>query len=330
VEEQVLRLGRRGPRLRPFSLIMGAGHRGHSRRLQRAMTDFGAEESFARASLRLQEHYGIALHPEAIRQVTLLHSKAIAAITPAVATPASELITQMDGSLIPVVQPSRQGDRRKGKTLLWREVRVCCAQAAGKVEPVYGATLGTLESCSWLWEQTARWAGLQEKTYVHGVGDGAPWILEKFQENFDRQGKYLLDFFHVSEYLAQAARAMVGEKKAGGWLRRQQGRLLNNQVVKVLRSLNTRLEPDNRDKEKTPVRNAHRYIQARQAHMDYEGARRRNLPVGSGQIESAHRHLVQQRLKLAGSWWKETNAQLILNLRAARANHCWHSYWLQN
>ena len=38
-------------------------------------------------------------------------------------------------------------------------------------------------------------------------------------------------------------------------------------------------------------------------------ARERKLPIGSGEIESAHRHLVQKRLKLAGAWWKETNAQ---------------------
>jgi len=305
-------------------------HRGYSRRLQRAMTDFGAEESFARASRRLKEHYGISVGSEVFRQVTLIHGRAIAGVAPATAAPARELVTQMDGSLIPVVQPSRQGDRRQGKTLLWREVRVCCAQAAGKADRIYGATLGTLESCSMLWEQTARYAGLHQKTYVHGVGDGAPWILEKFKENFQGQGKYLLDFFHVSEYLAQAARAWGGERTSSKWLRRQQGRLLNNQVSKVLRSLSTRLEPENGDKERTPVRNAYRYIQERKAQMDYEGARRKNRPIGSGQVESAHRHLVQKRLKIAGAWWKETNAQLLLNLRVARANHCWNAYWSKN
>jgi hypothetical protein len=293
------------------------------------MTDFGAEESFKRATQRLKEHYGISVNSEAIRLQTFRHGRAIAAIEPKANPAAKELVTEMDGSLIPVVQPAKTGDKRKGKTLAWREVRVCCARAVGKDSRLYGATLGSLESCSLLWAQTARHAGLQPKTHVHAVGDGAPWILEKFKENFEEQGQYLLDFYHVSEYLAKAARAIVGEKKALGWVRRQQGRLLNNQLTKVLRSLSTHLEKPT-DQQETPVRDAYRYVDQRRAHLDYQGARQRKLPIGSGEIESAHRHLIQKRLKLSGSWWKETNAQALITLRTARANLCWETYWNKN
>jgi hypothetical protein len=328
VEEEVLRLGRRGLRLRPFYQLTGIQHRDYSNRLQRVMTDFGAEDSFQRATARLKEHYGLAVNPEAIGQQTLHHGKAIGAMVPLPHPAAKELVTEMDGSLIPVVQPAKSGDRRKNKTLVWREVRVCCARAVGKDRPVYGATLGTLESCSLLWEQTARSAGFNPKTYVHGVGDGAPWILEKFKENFAEQGQYLLDFYHVSEYLAGAARVIAGEKKALSWVRRQQGRLLNNQASKVLRSLSRQLEPESQAE--TPVRDAYRYIDQRRANLDYRNAREKKLPIGSGEIESAHRHLIQKRLKLSGSWWKETNAQAVITLRTARANQCWETYWSEN
>lgn len=325
----MLRLGRRGRRLRPFCQGLDVGHRSYSLKLQRAMTDFGAEESFLRAAQRLEEHYGIRINSEAIRQQTFHHGKAIAAIEPKAAGAAKTIVTQMDGSLIPVVQPAKSGDQRKGKTLAWREVRVCCARAVGQERRFYGATLGSLESCSLLWEQTARYAGLNAKTHVHGVGDGAPWILEKFQENFAPQGEYLLDFYHVSEYLAAAAKVVVGEKKARGWLRRQQGRLLNHQVTKVLRSLRPHLEPET-GPQATPVRDAHRYLDQRKSHLDYQSARHRQLPIGSGEIESTHRHLIQKRLKLSGAWWKETNAQALITLRTARANHCWNTYWTKN
>jgi hypothetical protein len=293
------------------------------------MSDFGAEESFQGAAQRLQEHYGITINAEAIRQQTLHHGKAIAAVEPKPGLAAKQVVTQMDGSLIPVVQPAKTGDKRKGKTLVWREVRVCCARSVGKESRFYGATLGTLESASTLWEQTARYAGLDSKTHVHGVGDGAPWILERFNENFEQQGEYLLDFYHVSEYLGAAAKVIAGEKKALGWVRRQQSRLLNNQWTKVLRSLGDRLEPENSAQE-TPVRDAHRYLDQRKENLDYQGARKRNLPIGSGEIESAHRHLIQKRLKLSGSWWKETNAQALITLRTARANQCWETYWTKN
>lgn len=328
MEEEVLRLGRRGLRLRPFYQLTGIQHRDYSHRLQRVMTDFGAEDSFQRATARLKEHYGLEVNPEAIRQQTLHHGKAIGAIVPVSHRAAKELVTEMDGSLIPVVQPAKSGDRRKNKTLVWREVRVCCARAVGQDSPIYGATLGTLASCSLLWAQTARSAGFNPRTYVHGVGDGAPWILEKFKENFAEQGQYLLDFYHVSEYLAGAARVIAGEKKALAWVRRQQDRLLNNQVSKVLRSLSQHLESEN--PAETPVRDAYRYIDQRRANLDYRSAREKKLPIGSGEIESAHRHLIQKRLKLSGSWWKETNAQAVITLRTARANQCWETYWSKN
>lgn len=306
--------------------------RGYSKRLERALTDFGAEESFGRASQRVEEHYGIKVCSTAVRRSTYLHAKHIEAVAQQVQWPeAKALVTQMDGSLIPVVQRCKQApDARKAKTLLWREVRLCCARPLGRSQRMYGASLGSLESTSWMWMETARRAGLRDQTHVHGLGDGAPWILEKFKENFERQGSFLLDFYHVSEYLAQAALPLAGEKKARSWLRRQQGRLLNNSWRKVLRALEGSLEPVGIPSESAPVRNAHRYIQERSAHLDYASARRDGYPIGSGEIESAHRHVIQKRLKLAGCWWKETNAQTLLNLRTARANNCWNEYWTKN
>ena len=332
VIEQTLRQSRRGLRIRPLCQALGLKQRGYSKLLQRALTDFGAEESFGRAAARIKEHYRIDVCSAVIRRTTLRHGKAIVAVAQKIQAPAAKaIITQMDGSLIPVVQRrANAGDGRKHKTLLWREVRLCCARAQGQVNRVYGATLGTLESASWLWQETARKAGLSDQTYVHGVGDGAPWIVEKFNENFERQGNYLLDFYHLSEYLAAAGPAIVGQKKSRDWLRRQQGRLLNNQWGKVLRALERHQEPPSVRAEAAPVRSAYRYIDQRQEQLDFAGARQRAYPIGSGEIESAHRHVIQKRLKLPGSWWKETNAQVLLSLRTARSNNCWHTYWSQN
>ena len=68
-------------------------------------------------------------------------------------------------------------------------------------------------------------------------------------------------------------------------------------------------------------------MSARWEQLDYAGARAAGLPIGSGEIESGHRHVIQQRLKLAGCWWKEPNAEAMLGLRAARANQLWNAYW---
>jgi hypothetical protein len=315
--------------VRPFCLKAQVEPDGYSRALQRALSDFGAEESFGRAAARVKEHYGIEISSSAIRRITYQHARKIQRIEPAKPTQAARiLITQLDGSMIPLVKAGQNGDRRVGKTLLWSEARLCCGRAEDQVRRVYGATLGSLETVSLLWRQTAQCCGLSQKTFVHGIGDGAPWIVEKFNDNFGSQGKYLIDFYHVTEYLAAAALKIAGPKKAARWLEKQKARLMTGQARKILRTL----EPHREElgATETPVEDASRYLRQRMEHLHYPQARKANLPIGSGEVESAHRHVIQHRLKLAGAWWKETNAQAMLGLRVARANDCWNAYWSSN
>lgn len=300
--------------------------RGTSRRLQRALVDFGAEESFARAAVRVREHYGVEVATGRLRRHTLAHGARLSAVAPPPPkTTAAVLVTQLDGSLIPIVEPGvTGGDRRQGKHLHWREARLCLARESRAVTARYGATLGSVGVAGELWRQTAHAAGLGSHTHVHGVGDGAEWITTQFGEQFGPQGSYLLDFWHVSEYLGAAAQA-IAPRRAEAWRRRQQGRLLKNQVAAVLRALGPHLEPERQTD--APVRAAHRYLSGRRDQLDYAGAREAGLPIGSGEIESGHRHVIQQRLKRAGSWWREPNAEAMLGLRVARANQQWDIYW---
>ena len=87
------------------------------------------------------------------------------------------------------------------------------------------------------------------------------------------------------------------------------------------------LEPPQAPDEDAPVRRCYRYLSQRQDQLDYEAAIRQGLPIGSGEIESAHRYLIQKRLKLPGSWWLAANAENMLALRVNRANGEWQGYW---
>lgn len=271
---------------------------------------------------------GLTRPSSAARRWTLHHGKAIGAMAersqpqPA----AARVIAQMDGSMVPIVQTrSGAGDARKGKTLCWREARLCLARPEGSKSPIYGATLGTVEVAGWLWKETARLAGATSTTRVHGLGDGAPWILAKFQSHFGQQGAYLVDFFHTSEYLAAAAPTAARPGQHIQWRRGQQARLLDHRVPSVLRALEKHLEAPGQ--EEAPVRAAYQYLQERRPLLDYAGALQSKLPIGSGEIESGHRHVIQSRLKISGGWWTERNMETMLTLRAARANRWWQAYW---
>lgn len=326
MEEEQWRLGRRGKVLRPFCVGAGVEPRGSSRRLQRAMVDFGAERSFARAAQSMRQHYGLDVSVGRVRHHSLRHGAQLGALTvPSPKDCAGTVVTQLDGSMIPIVEVCEQSpDQRKGKELFWREVRVCLAREKDSATAVYGATLGSVGVAGELWRQTAQAAGVGPHTRVHGVGDGADWITTQFHEQFGAQGSYLLDLWHVSEYLAGAA-TVIQPKKAEQWRHRQQGRLLENKSSQVLRALASQVEPQ--DQKEAPVRTAYRYLSERIDQLDYAGARAAGLPIGSGEVEGAHRHVIQERLKLTGCWWKQPNAEAMLGLRVARANCLWNSYW---
>jgi len=96
----------------------------------------------------------------------------------------------------------------------------------------------------------------------------------------------------------------------------------------VLKALRPYREPDSIPDKLAPVRSAYRYIHNRLEQLDYKGAIAAELPIGSGEIESAHRYVIQQRLKRSGSWWSVENAWAMLALRVLRANQDWQSYWV--
>ncbi len=63
--------------------------------------------------------------------------------------------------------------------------------------------------------------------------------------------------------------------------------------------------------------------------VDYAGALAAGLPIGSGEVEGGHRHVLQKQLKIAGAWWLERNAEYMLQLRTVRANGDWDKYWTE-
>ena len=91
-------------------------------------------------------------------------------------------------------------------------------------------------------------------------------------------------------------------------------------------ALGAALEPVTVSDADAPVRACHRYLSNRLGHLDYQGALAKGLPIGSGEIESGHRYVVQQCLKRPGAWWILDNAEAMLALRITRANGQWSAY----
>ncbi len=325
-------------RLRPFAASAGVRARGCSRLLQRAVTDLGADLPYVKVMDKLVEHYGLVLGESTIRAITLTHAREIhrrsggfaQGLPEPVAAEGLNFIAEIDGTMVPTVRSEPGGgDRRKAKTVQWQEAKVSLAHVQDSKQMVYGATLlGDVDTAGRQLRACAKRAGFGKGHRVHGVGDGAPWIAAQVKQRFGSQGSYLLDFYHVCEYLGEAAKAIEPQPAAQqAWLKVQTQRLKDHRPDALLQTLHEHLEPAHTDDDQAPVRRCHRYLSQRLDQLDYKDAIDKGLPIGSGEIESAHRYIVQKRLKLPGAWWLAANAEHMLALRVNRANGEWQDYW---
>lgn len=285
---------------------------------------------------KLVEHYGIVLGESTIRRITIGHAQQIfetgkkVLAWPTQPGGSAVVIVEMDGGMVPIVEPdTTTPDQRKGKKLQWKEAKICLAHPQGSKTLAYGGTLqgDVVTAGQQLFDCAAR-AGFGTCSHIHAVGDGAPWIADQVEDQFGAQGSYLLDFFHVCDYLSAAAKTIVtdpAEQKT--WMDEQKNRLKTQRTNELLQTLQEHLEAPEVEDDNAPVRQCQRYLSHRHEQLDYQSALVRDLPIGSGEIESAHRYIVQQRLKRPGAWWRAANAEHMLALRLNRANRQWDGYW---
>ncbi len=227
----------------------------------------------------------------------------------------------IDGTMIPGL-PDPQQHR-----LNWHEVKLATLFDPRGIEPtVYVAGRENAESFGIrLWNQL-QMRHLDASRFRLILGDGAPWIWNLVGMHLPGVPQ-LLDFYHAAEHLYQTAQALWPKKTAHSWCQRRLDQLLENRqenFFAALKLLARRHQTE--DPEVSPERLLH-YFQDNQERLNYQWATNHHLPIGSGVVESAARHIVQQRLKQSGMRWSDCGAQAILNLRTLHRNGQFEQHW---
>lgn len=152
--------------------------------------------------------------------------------------------------------------------------------------------------------------------------DGAIWIKDFFQ-SFYPKATQILDIYHVKEHIAEFATLAVDKKQRQQWLEIQYQKLVDSQSDELIEAVKKcQLTTQ---KAKKSQQNLLNYLKNNQFRMDYKKYRQKGWLIGSGPIESAHRTVIQQRMKLSGQRWKMKKAQNMLNLRACWLSGQWNS-----
>jgi hypothetical protein len=219
---------------------------------------------------------------------------------------------------------------RHGFAAPWREPRVLVIDILnehGQPDrlrlPLYDVLIGDAEAIWALVIGYVRLLGAAYADVVEFIADGAEWIwkrVERLRTLAEIPAAKLvevLDFYHASQYLSETlATCHTMPKAQRHALYKRLRHALRHQpdgvevVQEALRALTTTYRSK-------AIPRALRYVEAHAHRMRYVTLEARQLSIGSGQVESAVRRVINLRFKAPGSFWTETTVSGLMHLRAA-------------
>lgn len=219
---------------------------------------------------------------------------------------------------------------RHGFAAPWREPRVLVIDildAQGQPDrlrlPLYDVLIGDAEAVWALLIGSLRLLGAAYADVVECIADGAEWIWKRVErlrtlaESPAAKLVEVLDFYHASQYLSETlatCRTMPKAQRHALYKRLRHALRHQPDGVEVVQEALRALATTHRGK---AIPRALGYIETHAHRMRYVTLERRQLPIGSGQVESAVRRVVNLRFKAPGSLWRETTVSGLMHLRAA-------------
>jgi hypothetical protein len=182
----------------------------------------------------------------------------------------------------------------------------------------YVAHLGSSKDFTLTMDNVLESFGELDKRLIF-ISDGATWIKNWIEDAFPK-AITILDYYHACEHLHQFSSSFFTDKATEQkWTTRQKELLLKSQVLKVVKNIKTLAGANNEKAEQLIA-----YYQTNKDRMDYQHYKQIGCGIiGSGAIESAHRTVIQKRMKLSGQRWSKKGAQNMLNLRVVNKNQQW-------
>ena len=234
----------------------------------------------------------------------------------------------LDGAMMPVRGSKEWREAMTGTIAFFDEEGVRLETIYVAAAPEYGKELFSKRFLSSI-EQAKNHA---PGATVIGLADGAKWNWGILNDVTDIQ---MLDFYHVSEYLSEAADAMFPDENMKNdkcaWLKischdlkHKMGaaKRLLNEMVEYRENLSYRTKRAKiLDKVITYFTNGYKK-------MNYYKHCIENFPIGSGVTEAACKVIIKQRMCKSGSRWSIPSAEKILIMRCmSQTGSRWNEYW---
>jgi len=300
-----------------------------SAELNRRILDFGVNSTYEQACERFELHYGISVSTHLMRNVVSRAGRNLEAsdaryLEAAVRAPPEPgqvegpIVVETDGSMIKTRDYPEAWKEVKGAVLYRLQDRFRTSGGRGGLcSARYVARLSSAD----IFKEALDSALFIERGADHlpvvWLGDGAQmnWRL---CDELCPSATQILDFYHAMEHASDCAKALGGDSGCTPvLLNRMRELVVRGQVENCIQELLGCIEWTENDEELKAINDLVRYYRNHQARMNYPEYQAKGYPIGTGVIESAHRHVIQDRMKKSGQHWSKSCAQTMVRLRAA-------------
>jgi hypothetical protein len=321
------------PGVSPLDEALGLSSSRYSPKVLSWLARLGANAPFAEAAALLAELTGIHVSAATVRRQTeALGATAVALAEAEVERIEQEwptppeaperLVVSVDGAMVPL----RHGEWAEMKLVSVGEPELVMSPSGEPAAGVrtrqlsYFARLSDAETFGRQALGELHRRGLERAVAVAAVQDGAVW-LQGFMDFHRPDALRILDWPHAAQRLTAMAEQLFGvgtprSRRAGTRLRHWLWSDGPGRVLAVLAGW---------ERHQPAIGEDVAYLRERQAQLAYPAFRQQGWPVGSGATESAHKTVMQARMKRAGMHWAREQVNPLLALRLLDRNARWAS-----
>ena len=323
-----------GEGCKPLVDEMNITHQGRSETVKRALSDFGIESSFAAAAKRFKEHYHYNIASNAVSRTTKeIAHEAMDYIAAKISRPDREeeksiekMLVELDGceirtAQLQVTETSEEitpvnNNPRKEKIINWRDVRLGFVRPLDSNSKTFVGKMDSYEEIVGDLYNAAKLIGMTSKTEIVGIADGGIGLSEEMKRQFPKM-QFILDKSHLKGYFYETAEKIgIPVKERPRWVKNQIASISDGKVAEILEELKQKHDKNQNDRLKRLIGYVKRFCDS----INYNEYREKGYPIGSGEIESAHKSVPQKRLKIPGATWHPSSIDPMLALRVLRAD----------
>ena len=153
------------------------------------------------------------------------------------------------------------------------------------------------------------------------LSDGAKWQWKWAEAEYPK-ALQILDFYHVMEHIGHWLGHCFKSTKQVDKRLKTIGHILKHKGVNSMENYLANI-PRKTPKQQQTYEQLKTYIANNRTRMNYPQYLAKGLLIGSGAIESAHRTVLQRRMKLAGQRWSKKGLSHMIKLRTLKMSGGW-------